>query len=1767
MWRTVNGLAALIDPVAIALTMGGTSREGPFVGVFIDAASEHIPVGPQQLQEWITQRVLARTASPDETQPASVQDFVKFLRDLFELGDPDPVRLLPTLLKIYETYPAANHPPSELGDLSAPGVRADFEHRLGAALGEALQQLETESGFEALALRLLELSGVNADGLTAQFGTDPETAKKAFKRSVAEAFNGRETARFAVGTIFEHFLIQPWNGQDANIDAAAIAASLAETNWFVARFGLSDAKRLGDLVAQLPRAAAAFIDAQDKQRLADAAPPGLLTEAFVRACAEVLGPAGAAPGGRFIPDTAPRTLPVRIGVDHSLDDMDAFSLTYAGVAVLLQRAGDAAPRWAYGNLAELTMADTAPVMGFHPVAPVAVDGQRALFLEYAGVPFASTSFASAEQPDPAWADHVPFYLLDDPAGDQLGGKAKLPALAYGSIYKLAAFAVSRSGALPRSMAEHDWRWKPVDAPAPPTDDLPWAEQHLYSRRTAIGRVSIVEVPEAGRVRFEAATPDVTPLAHDYRRRGHGCDAGEDTVFDLWRHTDGTGAIAISPSAAAQTLQLHDVWTWRGGGILALTMLHDPSVPPDPLAAAHWRVRIAKPFVHGHLSLTIGNEPNRLFTLGLGGAGWAIEGSADIPGAGLPVEGAIWLHAQLIPDDGGCALSFADPTPEVGDPHAAPRRSADSFVLLARKDEAPDKRNRWSDALAQSVSAQIRFPCVSHADLDRWLENPVLRQEAGDVRKIDAFRTDIIALMLSASPPTDLERWLTNLPDPAVDQLLVELTPLDSLHDEPGAIVAAAPATRLRQIIALPRLGDMSAVSGSGTIFERLRGLDQEHSAALDIKPSADGKWHLTVAEVGGRHRIEAMVPPGMVGRLSVRPMVDARYFEAGTAAPVIDPRLRTLAVGQRGNHFVFDGPGLMVEVASFLGLKQPLSAIEQPEWATLAEEMISVRSTGRERRYELAVQDLPVAKADPRWRRLGSIEIQSQRWRFLGHPIRSWFTPKSVAKPATDDPVVKIDPGTSGLADFEAEAFLGRDDDVDSEIVKLAPLPLVSEFVDADSKSRLHDVAWELPSAMIFRHRFILRSRYAGAMRLEADRSVWGMAGTSKGPRAWRRVAILADRSRLQLTRPQLRALLPLTTAAHGTGTPPILAMLEEHPFAYGGLADRVVAEVRTGFGYEVQGGGGEELLEIRDSRKEFGLDPRLTYHPALNEAAQALTLVQEGPVGLTFDGENAPAPAFANTAWLLTPHFLTAQSQAANPDLEEHFLSVSLRRYTDPDWTTDSPDQSAPVKELPANEAWWIDLPGPLTMSAGNSSAMTKIISATNDAKLWTLNAFSKAILPEGSLDKEVVVGLADVAQVSRLSLLYQPLDGERAIVSILAEPSAFDPQSGVAGNAPRMIASYEWSIKRAGDVRLETLAFTKAVEARRVGASPTTSMNWGRIGRNIEIIHLPTSPQTMKRVKATELVLTPAKTTGWTFWRPEISAAVWPRPSLYVKPSPLNVHRHLGLILTRNAQGLGRNLEAFGGAWLLTGETIPLPKDIENGSVRIVEMELPAQPLSGAAAMNDYKTVCFDLEAVRKEVYFGSGSRAEGLFFCVRFLGDGRKIAPGWSLRLGLQYGGATIDLDVTCKTLAKPIEATNLLFALPLNKPPTTELPVRIVDAAGKFYRGEIAQKVDLGRTGDSETVSLTFQSGTKLPNEWWADVSMLVLPSWEAPKDKPTDLPKPIDLENMRFSFDWFFTGEGEAGSEAVRAASLENMTEAEARIIAVSPPIAVVANPT
>ena len=102
---------------------------------------------------------------------------------------------------------------------------------------------------------------------------------------------------------------------------------------------------------------------------------------------------------------------------------------------------------------------------------------------------------------------------------------------------------------------------------------------------------------------------------------------------------------------------------------------------------------------------------------------------------------------------------------------------------------------------------------------------------------------------------------------------------------------------------------------------------------------------------------------------------------------------------------------------------------------------------------------------------------------------------------------------------------------------KLAPLP---------APTVLHTVVWDAPSATYLRHRFTLRTRYDGALIGRTDTPTWTKTnGAAKSAAAtlsnqehegaddlakyeeWTlRVAMLADMSRLTITRPQVRGLL-----------------------------------------------------------------------------------------------------------------------------------------------------------------------------------------------------------------------------------------------------------------------------------------------------------------------------------------------------------------------------------------------------------------------------------------------------------------------------------------------------------------------------------------------------------------------------------------------------------------------------------------------------------------
>src|SRR5262249_28119547 len=153
----------------------------------------------------------------------------------------------------------------------------------------------------------------------------------------------------------------------------------------------------------------------------------------------------------------------------------------------------------------------------------------------------------------------------------------------------------------------------------------------------------------------------------------------------------------------------------------------------------------------------------------------------------------------------------------------------------------------------------------------------------------------------------------------------------------------------------------------------------------------------------------------------------------------------------------------------------------------------------------------------------------------------------------------------------EDEIFFDRDDaDTDSRTAQLTPAP---------HESVLQSFPWEQPSATYFRHRLTIHGRYERALApgyIAAQRA-WGGDGDvddQRFGRSWIRVAMMADRTRLQLTRPQLRALMPLTVAPANpeddtpAAAPPVMGILDERPFAHGGLADRIAAEIRTGFGY-----------------------------------------------------------------------------------------------------------------------------------------------------------------------------------------------------------------------------------------------------------------------------------------------------------------------------------------------------------------------------------------------------------------------------------------------------------------------------------------------------------------------------------------------------------------------------------------------------------------------
>lgn len=1854
VWRAMSGLAALLDPVVLSLRMplpttttSAPAQQGPFVSALVGCVEEAWRKASTDKQPKTSDiGSFARGKLDDllslknENDKERRRAIVTLLSGLlkFEIGDPanlaDSTKLtvqtapnpLCLILSQYVGYAPGQLASQDFKQLilDAQGRFGVLEVALSNQLSGLAQTLQAEDGIETLVRALLAAIGLFDDtGHTLAGCTTPhlsdaiaKDAITAFRTFLAQSFNGLDAVRQTQARLYELHLVaaasapraKPAGGVAARWTSQDLKATIEGAQWFARRIDSATPSTLQNIGNVLPIYAAAALTSTDHATVV-----GMLGASFEAVYAELVA-TGAERS--FIPDHAPGKLQVQIAVDSDAADLENFAQAYNGLGVLLRRGAGA---WAYADLGQLVMYGSDPaqpdphLLTVMPLQPVAIDGQRRLFLQYDGYPFTSQAFAktnaAVQEPD---GIPVSFFKYDAPTRAQLGAAslALCPALAYGESYDVAAFVVGTSGSLPATVQANGLvPWVPASAPQPPPDagGNTYSRRFLYQRTTAIGRTTLNETPRAGLAkRIGVGIDGVQPLFRDYPRVGLASPMGGSAVLDILRNADGTGAFSLAKDGATASISLADLWWWGpagSAGTLTLAFFDQPGPRPenaanrtapddDPLVT--FDIPIAGAFADGTAVIAVASQadampPNDIalnFSVQFAGNTISKPATRKVPNS----TESIWIRVKIAASDPTktVSLSFADPAAALGGSHVTSHPTSDSLLLIAPVAASPE----WTAPYTSVVTADIILPRVGFADFDRWLNNKTLAGEAqtstrgqppssDDSKRFEKFYPMIMTAHVGRHLNENLGPLLERLPDPAVEALLVELTPLDALYDKPAKVVSVGAVSQTVQLRTLgARLASDSLKNDLGELTKvvaNLLALSASCSVGLQITSDDGGKLSIntitTITQPDDKVKdtiLAVVVPRGVVARLTIRPMVPARHLEGS----VFDPRMATLATEKRGNYYIFEGASIVIEsmlgaLANKIQIGPWQDEIDSHnanrcyDWERLVAKAVTVSPAGAHRSYDLVAQPAAIATEPTgwRWRQLANIDIDTQRWRFTGRPIYSWLDPTrggsrsavAVEQTWSDGQKSRRDE----IINFETESFFDRDDaDADAQTMRLNP----------SDETVLQSFPWEQPSATYFRHRLTIRSRYQGALKAgqTAVQRAWGADKEKddedpKSPaRSWIRVAVLADRTRLQLTRPQLRALIPLTLAPDTTAdgalapTPPVMAILDERPFAHGGLADRIAAEIRTGLGYELP--PDPAVLRIMDARKEIGPDPRLTYTPTSAGDASALTLRNEGPIGLTFDSDTVRAPVFANTALVLHPTLMTRDGPAA-ASLEEHFLSVGLRRYLDPAWLTGGTTASLAIAD-----SLWIETTSQ-TFTLGAEASRHPLIKVSLTGGFSTVSFDSTQIdtLPpvKGAPPPPPPPGdyktLCTIQQGlgSGLAFLHLPLEKGRASLSVFAVPSTMTGDAAVlagTGNLPLMMAGIEWQV----DPDSKNLTFDDGTgrppTVNLTSASPTTLMNWTRTGKNFEIWHA-NDGATLAPHNVSKVV---ARTSGnaCIFVNQANNQTLSFEPETGRYPNPLYVHRHHAIVATGQASGIGRPVEVFKTAARYFGGSFPQIKNAQ--AVRLVEFETPARPLAWLASATEplkkFTTAHFDLFSVLGNVT----PVPPGFSIFVRPLGGDATNKTltqlTMTLALTIKKDLSTIPIDLTITNLKPALLLRALLLMVTTG--PLGKVTGQAIYAGGEAYPVKVAASAQAAPAPDGvlavDLTKLGIKTSGPPLGEFWTDVSLLTLPL----------LPNTGD-----FTFDWFFTGgETQSPAEAITATALLDMVEAQARIISVSPRI-------
>lgn len=1724
------------------------------------------------------------------------------------LDPAEPANLASSMLASYAKGGNYDEVPAEVMDYvrSLEGKSIDT---LAAALIDLEQPLYEESGSERALVHLFESAQINA----AEPGKPPTTGNTLTYRIAATIANkgdphGPEVPSGALITAVESawakykaLLEGPFNGAEAirrAVSASFADALLKEASVVKEKF---TALRLRGLTAT-----AQFY----KWRLiGEAIGPNafeIMTGPLVRpdkyrpvlgvdflermdqAYTRAAEPLVVAPDteGCFIPDSFPQPLPIQIASGIDGNAVDGFAKAFNGICVAIRRDENGA-KWAHANLADLTWQGTASG-ALHPMLPAVSDGRGPMFIDYEGFPFADATNKDRFAADVGAGPHTT-YAQHAPHDYQGSGFEQLPRLAYGRRFQSFGFAVSNAGVPPLGLQvgpNEPWMPGPkidqlVD-PSKPETSPPLYETN-YQRRTAIARMAVIEQPAPGASRrLGESIKGVQPLCADYPRLGLVADTVWPGVIDLFRDSDGAPRMHVPQKIERPVEWKLEEFEWVGEP-LSLTLTLFDRVPSEPGGAVVRSKSIpAKRIGPGGLVLAAKDVATKD-----GKAARIVEISSE--GTKLdeieidPAEASYWLRVELKVIAGKPAsLSFADPEGKRPAGDAAP------LILLQPDGNASQV---WRKDLPSTITVRVSTPRVGYLDFMRWTSNSTLRGEAYSAGG-EVFELALLTAYVMRHLDPVLAQHLDNLPDPAVDAIRIELMQTDRIAgDKAGSLVGQfqlGPSTSggKKEGLLAAFVRKLEVLKDPQWTPERLRKVvfdELDKIFSFDIELAAGAKLDLATG-------FKITVPAGAVAHLSMHAVVLGKHFQKRDGHPAVFHKgLKQYAARQvgAGNKQLLSYRASAIRIETMydgIGAKPEKS----PVWIDAAAAMIEARPVSNARRFDLTTYDqIAVGVARNDWRLLSEIDVTTQRWRPTGRPIYHFVSPgkhtldgKEIRGPAV--PMAIPDE----VAGFESEAFFDRPD-IDANTVTQRLVPLGTQTV-------LQQFPWDSPSATYFRHRFTLRSRYAGALLQESRRSVdaWPRENILK-EHAWtKRVAMLADSSRLILTRPQLRALIPLTTAPGGEGlatpTPPIAAILQEPPYSRGGLADRIAPELKTGFGYgfekgelNKQGTTDKPPVEILDSRKEIGPNPQLSYSPFEYGQVLGLCLRSEGPLGLTFDMPDTPAPAFPNTMLSLRPVSLIG----SEPAFEEGLMGVAMRRYLDPDWLTSptvsagdvKPVEGVPAAELnlPADRTWWIDVNTDTADIAGVAETGVSL----KVANVREVDGFTGVEVWKESIDKvkgyfkeTTLVAKAQTSRIDGLVLLHQPIAPGRYSTSVFARRKSASVAEGDS-SAPMILASFEWSLpvvekvdgeKRQGAVPMQAavLKITGSdIVARETMASATTSLRWTQISRDFDLLRVAGEE---KPYLARNLVARlEDKLLKFDLVKGKTDVAML--PSTQGNRYPSHVHRHIGFITSRFLRELGRPVETFCGTALAAGPaTVIFETEGASQAVRVVEFETPASIVcqQDLAAPDTYRKAYFDLVS--------TGYESENdLLLTLRFVGSQQHLS---------QFSGVTILLSQPVDPVAASKTEKNTIH-IPL-KPTKDVWPVgaRVIlrpGASGKVPRvetwivfsdglekptGEKAE-FDLNLSGNYPGFMLALKAeGSKA--EFWTDISMLHckqnMNELTAAAGKP---PGPA----VAFHFDWLF-GQVEGSSEPatqVGPSRLAGMTEAQARIVSVSQPISII----